>query len=92
MKEVSTEKVDANNHSSAASVEEDRKNSIDASIVRIMKARKRSSHHDLIAEVTKQLSGRFNPLPQVIFRQEIIISAYIHLNYSGDQESHRKFD
>ncbi|CAJ1942444.1 unnamed protein product [Cylindrotheca closterium] len=47
-------------------VEEDRRHLVEASLVRIMKARKTLHHNDLIAEVTKQLSVRFTPAPQFI--------------------------
>lgn len=47
-------------------VEEDRKPQIEAAIVRVMKARKVLSHNDVVAEVTRQLSARFNPQPAVI--------------------------
>lgn len=47
-------------------VEEDRRHMVEAAIVRIMKARRRSEHNELIAEVTKQLQVRFNPTPQFI--------------------------
>eukprot|EP00559_Dactyliosolen_fragilissimus_P002965 CAMPEP_0184861696 /NCGR_PEP_ID=MMETSP0580-20130426/6316_1 /TAXON_ID=1118495 /ORGANISM="Dactyliosolen fragilissimus" /LENGTH=668 /DNA_ID=CAMNT_0027359281 /DNA_START=578 /DNA_END=2584 /DNA_ORIENTATION=- len=47
-------------------VEEDRRHLVEAATVRIMKARKSAHHNDLIAEVTKQLSARFQPSPQFI--------------------------
>jgi Cullin protein neddylation domain len=46
-------------------VEEDRRHLVEAAIVRVMKARKRLSHNDLVAEITRQLSHRFVPAPQV---------------------------
>jgi cullin 3 len=42
-------------------VEETRKHSTEACIVRIMKARKVADHNNLIAEVTQQLSTKFAP-------------------------------
>jgi Cullin protein neddylation domain len=38
---------------------------VEASIVRVMKARKRLSHNDLVAEISRQLSHKFIPSPQV---------------------------
>ncbi len=46
-------------------VEEDRRHLVEAAIVRIMKARRRSLHTDLLAETIRQLSVRFLPTPQV---------------------------
>ena len=47
-------------------VEESRRHLVEAAIVRIMKARKRLHHNDLIAETTRQLSVRFVPTPQFV--------------------------
>jgi cullin 3 len=40
--------------------------SVQACIVRIMKARKTLSHNDLVNEVIRQLMTRFTPTPTVI--------------------------
>ncbi|KAG6584619.1 putative Cullin family protein [Phytophthora cinnamomi] len=47
-------------------VAEDRKHLVEAAIVRIMKTRKQMQHNQLIAEVTRQMAGRFTPSPQLI--------------------------
>ncbi|CAH0479912.1 unnamed protein product [Peronospora belbahrii] len=61
-------------------VAEDRKHLVEAAIVRIMKTRKQMQHNQLIAEVTRQMSGRFTPSPQLIkLRIESLIEReYLH--------------
>uniref|UniRef100_A0A183C2E5 CULLIN_2 domain-containing protein n=1 Tax=Globodera pallida TaxID=36090 RepID=A0A183C2E5_GLOPA len=49
-----------------AKVDDDRKHEIEAAIVRVMKARKKLLHNDLVTEVTNQLKGRFLPDPVFI--------------------------
>lgn len=71
-------------------VEEDRRHLVEAFIVRIVKARKSLIHNDLIAEVTKQLSIRFNPSPQVIKKR---IESLIELDYLERSEAeHRVYN
>lgn len=69
------------------SVEEDRRHLVEAAIVRIMKARKSLSHNDLIAEVTKQLSSRFNPSAQFIKRR---VEALIEREYLERSENEHR--
>lgn len=47
-------------------VKEDRRHLCEATIVRVMKARKVITHNELIAEVTRQLRHLFFPQPQSI--------------------------
>jgi cullin 3 len=61
--------------------------SIEAAIVRIMKARKTLSHITLIAEVTSQLQSRFIPDPMVIKRR---IEGLIEREYLKRSSSDRK--
>jgi len=49
-----------------ASVEEDRKHLVEAVIVRIMKSRKHLEHNQLVMEVTRHLTSRFQPSPTLI--------------------------
>jgi cullin 3 len=48
-----------------AAVDEDRKHMVEAVIVRVMKARRRLNHADLVAETTRLLMSRFHPSPPV---------------------------
>jgi cullin 3 len=70
-------------------VEEDRRHMVEAATVRIMKARKTMSHNELIAEITKQLSVRFNPTPQFIKKriESLIEREYLERN----QDDHRLY-
>lgn len=49
-----------------ATVEEDRKHLVEAVIVRIMKSRKMLEHNQLVMEVTRHLTSRFQPSPTLI--------------------------
>jgi len=49
-----------------ATVDEDRKHAVEASIVRVMKARKTMTHQNLVMEVSTQLMKLFKPDPKVI--------------------------
>jgi cullin 3 len=69
-------------------VEDDRKYMIEATIVKIMKSRRRISHTDLIAEATKILSTKFNPDPTVIKKR---IEGLIEREYMKRCEEDRKF-
>jgi cullin 3 len=49
-----------------SSVEEDRKHLVEAVIVRVMKSRKTLEHNQLVMEVTRHLTSRFQPSPTLI--------------------------
>jgi hypothetical protein len=51
--------------STKATVDEDRKHAVEASIVRVMKARKTMQHQQLVMEVSTQLMKLFKPDPKV---------------------------
>lgn len=70
-------------------VEEERRHLVEAAIVRIMKTRKTLQHNDLIAEVTKQLTVRFVPVPQFIKKR---IEGLIEREYlERSEKDHRLY-
>ena len=69
-------------------VEDDRKHMIEATIVKVMKSRKRLSHNDLITESTKILSNKFIPDVQVIKKR---IEGLIEREYLERDKDDRKF-
>jgi len=68
-------------------VDEDRKHQIEAAIVRIMKSRRTLEHSLLIAEVTKLLSTRFLPNPQIVKKR---IESLIERDYLERSKQDRK--
>lgn len=68
-------------------VEEVRKHQIEAAIVRVMKARKSMDHNNLIAEVIKQLSGRFSPTPAIVKKR---VETLIEREYLEREKGDRK--
>jgi cullin 3 len=66
-------------------VEEDRRHLVEAALVRVMKARKTLNHNDLVAEVTKQLSIRFNPSPVFIKKRIESLIEREYLERSPDE-------
>ena len=71
-------------------IDEERKWLLDATIVRIMKARKTLEHRDLVIEVTKQLQQRFMPSPDMIKKR---IESLIEREYlERSQESRSKYN
>jgi len=65
-------------------VDEERKNMIEAAIVRIMKSRKTMEHNNLMSEVTSQLSNRFMPNPLIVKKriESLIEREYLERNIS----------
>jgi cullin 3 len=61
---------------------------IEATIVKVMKSRKRLSHNDLITEATKILSNKFNPDVSVIKKR---IEGLIDREYLERDKDDRRF-
>jgi cullin 3 len=68
-------------------VEEDRRHLVEAAIVRIMKTRKTLEHNNLISEVTRQLTVRFRPSPQLIKKR---IESLIEREYLKRSDGDRR--
>jgi len=60
------EKKSTSEHLSGRSMEMERNSALDASIIRILKTRKRLSHSDLVEEVTRQMTIMFHPTMKTI--------------------------
>jgi cullin 3 len=65
-------------------VEEERKNQVEACLVRVMKDRKTMSHNELVNEVIRQLASRFQPSPALVKRR---IESLIDREYLERSES-----
>lgn len=68
-------------------VDENRRYAIEATIVRIMKARKTLEHNQLLAEVIEQLKALFRPTPTVIKQR---IEALIDREFLARSDTDRK--
>lgn len=69
-------------------VDHDRRHMIEATIVKVMKSRKRLSHQDLILEATKILQSKFMPDPQVIKKR---IEHLIEREFLARDKDDRRF-
>ncbi|CAJ1337449.1 unnamed protein product, partial [Effrenium voratum] len=70
-----------------ATVEEDRKHLVEAVIVRVMKSRKQLEHNQLVMEVTRHLTARFQPSPTLIKQR---IEKLIEREYLERSQSDRR--
>jgi cullin 3 len=68
-------------------VDEDRRHMVEATLVKVMKTRRKLEHNVLIAEAAKILSQKFNPDPSMIKKR---IESLIERDYmERDTEDHR---
>ncbi len=72
-------------------VTEERKMSIDATIVRVMKSRKELDHKTLVNEVIMLLASRFAPKPALIKKQIESLIAREYLERSGEGSTSYKY-
>ena len=83
---VSKEAASGASESEESTVNEDRKLFLQATIVRIMKSRKRLSHKDLVTETISQTKGRFTPQISMIKKViEILIEGLFLKRISRDE-------
>ena len=61
---------------------------VEATIVKVMKTRRRIDHNGLITETTKILSQKFNPDPQMIKKR---IESLIDREYLERDQEDRRF-
>lgn len=78
-----TEKVDISDK-----VDEDRRHMVEATIVKVMKTRRKIEHNALIAESTRILSQKFNPDPTMIKKR---IESLIEREYMERDTEDRRF-
>jgi cullin 3 len=69
-------------------VDEDRKHMVEATIVKVMKTRRRIEHNALISECAKILSVKFNPDPMMIKKR---IESLIERDYLERDNDDRRF-
>eukprot|EP01042_Synura_sphagnicola_P000125 gene125-124_t len=88
---ISTKETSAAHEEAAESVpglvEEDRRHLVEAAVVRVMKARRSLSHNELVGEVVRQLTFRFNPNPQFIKKR---IESLIEREYLARDKDDRR--
>jgi cullin 3 len=69
-------------------VDEDRRHMVEATIVKVMKTRRRIEHNALLTEATKILSQKFNPDPVMIKKR---IESLIDREYMERDADDRRF-